>query len=156
MLFRLSEGRYKPAREDDVIAEAQALYTRYFQRGTALTSPSDVKAFLQLKLVEYEHEVFVGLFLDTQHRIISCDVLFHGTIDSAAVYPREVLKAALAYNAAAVIFAHNHPSGTAEPSQMDKSITQKLKDLLAVVDIGVLDHFICGDGIYSFAEQGLL
>ena len=97
MLFRLVQGKYKPARDDDVIAEAQALYNRYFQRGTTITSPSDAKAFLQLKLIEYEQEIFLTVFLDSQHRVISCDAMFLGTIDSSYVHPLEILKTALAY-----------------------------------------------------------
>jgi DNA repair protein RadC len=101
--------------------------------------------------------VFACLFLDNQHHILEFEELFRGTIDSASVYPREVIKKALAHNAAAVIFAHNHPSGISEPSQADKLITDKLKQALALIDIRVLDHFIIGDGMpYSFAENGLL
>ncbi|GIA88948.1 DNA repair protein RadC [Vibrio cholerae] len=96
------------------------------------------------------------MFLDNQHRLIAFEELFFGTIDSASVYPREVLKAALKVNAAALIFAHNHPSGDATPSQADKQITQRLKEALALVDIRVLDHIVVGDSAISFAERGLL
>jgi DNA repair protein RadC len=109
-----------------------------------------------LKLAPYEHEVFVCLFLDNQHRVIACDELFRGTIDGASVYPREVVKAALQYNAAALIMAHNHPSGISDPSQADRVITEKLKEALALIDVRVLDHFIVGENVYSFAEHGLL
>ena len=101
--------------------------------------------------------MFACLFLDNQHRVILLEELFRGTIDGASVYPREVVKQALYHNAAAVIFAHNHPSGISEPSQADKHITEKLKQALSLFDIRVLDHFIIGDGQpYSFAEHGLL
>ncbi len=96
------------------------------------------------------------MFLDNQHRLIAFEELFFGTIDSASIYPREVLKAALKVNAAALIFAHNHPSGDATPSQADKQITQRLKEALALVDIRVLDHIVVGDSAISFAERGLL
>jgi DNA repair protein RadC len=106
----------------------------------------------------YRHEVFGCLWLDNQHRVLEFEELFHGTIDGASVYPREVVRAALRLNAAAVIFAHNHPSGVAEPSEADRMITQRLKQALNLIDIRVLDHFIVGDGdqAYSFAEHGLL
>jgi DNA repair protein RadC len=133
MLYHLNSlGHYVPAREDDVIAEATDIYNRFFLRGTSLTSPDRARDLIKLKVVQYEVEVFLGLFLDTQHQIISCDELFKGTLDSASVYPREVVKAALYYNASALIFAHNHPSGLAEPSQADRFITDKLKTALAM------------------------
>lgn len=126
-------------------------------RGEAFTSPVHTRRFLSARLRAYQHEVFAGLFLDNQNRLIQFEELFTGTIDGAAVYPREVVKRALALNAAAVIFAHNHPSGVAEPSSADHSITQRLKAALELVDIRVLDHFIVGDGqILSMAEQGLV
>ena len=122
----------------------------------ALTSPALAKDAIQLRLAGLAHEVFACLFLDNQHRVIKFEEMFRGTIDGASVYPREVVKAALACNAAAVMFAHNHPSGVADPSEADKHITRRLKEALAMVDIRVLDHFVVGDVIYSFAEQGLL
>jgi len=126
-------------------------------RGGALTSPEATRAYLVDKLKVYEHEVFACLFLDNQHHILKFEELFSGTIDSASVYPREVVKKALAHNAAAVIFAHNHPSGINEASHADKVITQRLKSALELIDIRVLDHFIIADGRpFSFAEHGLL
>lgn len=126
-------------------------------RGNALTSPDLTRRYLASQLRIHDFEVFACLLLDNQHRIIRFEELFRGTIDGASVYPREVVKKALAYNAAAVIFAHNHPSGVAEPSEADQHITQKLKQALSLVDIRVLDHFIVGDGdAFSFAEHGLL
>jgi DNA repair protein RadC len=126
-------------------------------RGDALSNPDETRDYLIARLRGYAHEVFACLFLDNRHRIISFDELFHGTIDGTSVHPREVVKRALGHNAAAVIFAHNHPSGVAEPSVADELITRRLKDALALVDIRVLDHLIIGDGhTVSFAERGLL
>jgi len=126
------------------------------QRGDALCSPDETRRYLQSELQNYPHEVFACLFLDNRNRIISFDKMFYGTIDGASVYPREVVKLALKKNAAAVIFAHNHPSGVAEPSRSDEQITQRLKQALEVVDIRVLDHMVVGDEVVSFAERGLL
>lgn len=121
----------------------------------ALTSPDMVKTFCQHSLAAKEHEVFGVIFLDNQHRVRATTELFTGTIDSASIYPREVVKHALAHNAAAIIFYHNHPSGTVEASQADRRITRRLIDALALVDIKVLDHFIVSfEGVTSFAEQG--
>jgi DNA repair protein RadC len=136
---------------------ARRHFCEILQRGDALTSPDITRAYLSAQLRGYSYEVFACLFLDNQHRVLKLEELFRGTIDSASVYPREVAKAALQHNAAAVIFAHNHPSGISEPSQADRHITDKLKQALALFDIRVLDHFIIGDGLpYSFAENGLL
>ena len=126
-------------------------------RGDAFSNPAAVRDYLAAQLRDYKSEVFACLFLDNRHRVIRFEEMFNGTIDGASVHPREVVKAALHYNAAAVIFAHNHPSGVAEPSRSDLSLTTRLKDALALVDIRVLDHFVVGDGIvYSFAENGQL
>ncbi|MDE1225530.1 DNA repair protein RadC [Vibrio aestuarianus] len=125
-------------------------------RGDQYCNPEATKTYLSCKLKHHEREVFAVMFLDNQHRLIAFEELFFGTIDSASVYPREVLKAALKVNAAALIFAHNHPSGDATPSQADKQITQRLKEALALVDIRVLDHIVVGDSAISFAERGLL
>ncbi|MCL4106073.1 UNVERIFIED_CONTAM: hypothetical protein GTU68_058379 [Idotea baltica] len=126
-------------------------------RADVLTSPQQTRKFLQLHLGGRNREVFSCLFLDSQHRMIRCDDLFLGTLDGAAVYPREVVVRALQYSSAAVIFAHNHPSGVAEPSSADKRITQRLQAALELLDIRVLDHIIVGRGReFSFAEEGLL
>lgn len=126
-------------------------------RGDAFSNPATVRQYLLAQLRDYKSEVFACLFLDNRHRVIRFEEMFNGTIDGASVHPREVVKAALHYNAAAVIFAHNHPSGVSEPSRSDLSLTVRLKDALALVDIRVLDHFVVGDGIvYSFAEHGQL
>ncbi|WP_345544405.1 RadC family protein, partial [Streptomyces chitinivorans] len=121
-----------------------------------IKSPNDTRNFLRMKLCEREHEVFAVLFLDSRHGVIAYDEMFTGTIDGAAVYPREVVKAALLHNAAAVIFAHNHPSGVTNPSESDKRLTKRLKDALLLVDVRVLDHLVVGRNISSFAELGLM
>jgi DNA repair protein RadC len=150
-------GNAKYAQLQAVLEMARRHFKEVLQRGNALTSPDLTRAYLSAQLRGYSYEVFACLFLDNQNRVIQLEEMFRGTIDSASVYPREVVKQALHHNAAAIIFAHNHPSGIAEPSQADKHITEKLKQALALFDIRVLDHFIIGDGQpYSFAEHGLL
>lgn len=150
-------GDAKYAQLQAVLEMARRHSFEVLQRGHALTNPDVTRAYLSAQLRGYEHEVFACLFLDNQHRMIELEELFKGTLDSAAVYPREVLKRALFHNAAAVIFAHNHPSGINEPSSADKQMTDKLTQALALFDIRVLDHFIIADGRpYSFAEHGLL
>ena len=127
------------------------------QRGDALTSPRAAYQYLNAQLRDYQHEVFACLWLDSQHRVIVFEELFRGTIDGAGVYPREVVKAAIKHNAAAVIFAHNHPSGVAEPSQADQRITEQLVKALTLIDVKVLDHIVVGDGEQiSLAERGLM
>ncbi len=116
-----------------------------------------MREYLRLRLQALPHEVFIALFLDAQNRVIEIEELFRGTLTQTSVYPREVIKHALRHNAGAVIFAHNHPSGVAEPSRADETLTQALKQALALVDIRVLDHFIvAGSSVVSFAERGLL
>ncbi len=158
--FRQSPGlgMAKYAQLQAVLEMARRHLRQTLERQSALTSPDLTRQFLAAKMRAYPHEVFACLLLDNQHRVIEFRELFRGTIDGASVYPREVVKTALAYNAAAVIFAHNHPSGIAEPSEADRLITHRLKQALNLVDIRVLDHFIVGDGdrAYSFAENGLL
>ncbi|MDD2721743.1 MAG: DNA repair protein RadC [Gallionella sp.] len=127
------------------------------QRSDTLSSPRVVRDYLQLLLAGRQQEVFMVLFLDTQHRVIACEEMFHGTLSQTSVYPREVVKRALLHNAAAVILAHNHPSGVAEPSQSDQLLTGALKQALALVDVRVLDHFVVAVGqTLSFAERGLM
>jgi DNA repair protein RadC len=124
---------------------------------TVLTSPGAVRDYLKLALGTRQHEVFVCIWLDAQHRVVEYEEAFEGTLTQTSVYPREIVKAALARNAAAVIFAHNHPSGAAQPSQADELLTRNLKEALALVDVKVLDHFIvAGSQTISFAERGLL
>ena len=127
------------------------------QRGDALNNPQATQQYLQAQLRDRDHEIFACLFLDNQNRVIRYQELFRGTIDAAAVYPREVVKQALAEGAAAVILAHNHPSGVAEPSVADRAITERLQQALNIMDIRVLDHLVVGDGhCVSFAQRGWL
>lgn len=138
-----------------VLELTQRYLSETLQRGDALTSPQQTKLYLSGVLRDKQREEFYVLYLDNQHRVISGESLFQGTIDAASVYPREVVKRSLEHNAAAVIIAHNHPSGVAEPSQSDRRITRRISDALALVDIRILDHFVVGDGeIVSFAERG--
>ena len=145
---------------DDAIIESalKILESRilYDPDSPSMTSPQASKDFVKLQLATYEHEVFACLFMDNRNRVIAFEELFRGTIDGASVYPREVVKACLRHNSAAVIFAHNHPSGVSEPSQADERITKRLKDALALIDVRVLDHLIVGEEVVSFAERGLL
>lgn len=125
------------------------------ERGVALTDPSRAGEYFSRRLRGLEHEVFACLFLDTRHRALAFEELFRGTLDAAEVHPREVVRRALAHNAAAIILGHNHPSGVAEPSAADRAITQRLRDALALVGVRVLDHFVVGDGVpCSLAERG--
>ena len=137
------------------------LARRYFEAtlptGQTIRSPADTEAFLTARLRDLPHELFCCLYLDNRHRIIHFEELFRGTIDGTSVYPREVVKQSLSVNAAAIILAHNHPSGVAEPSQADERITRRIKAALELVDIRLLDHLIIGDGITtSLASRGLL
>lgn len=128
-----------------------------FRREDVISDPVTTRKYLRNRLAAYPHEVFACLFLDNQHRLIAYEELFFGTIDGASVHPREVVRKSLERNAAAVIFAHNHPSGIAEPSQADQRITARLKSALALIDVRVLDHMVVGEGeIVSFAERGIL
>ncbi|MCH4565051.1 DNA repair protein RadC [Halomonas sp. EGI 63088] len=143
--------------EAELLQIAQRLARRRLARGRKLTQPALVFEYLQVLLQEVEHEVFSAVFLDSQHRVIRFEELFRGTIDSASVYPREVVKQALACNSAAVILVHNHPSGDPEPSDADRRITQRLKEALGLFDIRVIDHIVVGsEGCKSFAELGYL
>lgn len=136
---------------------ARRALTEQMRQRDALTSPQQVRDYLCLKLGSMMREVFVVLFLDAQNRVTAQEELFAGTLTQTSVYPREVVKRALHHNAAAVIFAHNHPSGVAEPSRADELLTQALKDALGLVDVRVLDHFvIAGNVALSFAERGML
>lgn len=156
LMVRDEDGRYRPASGEEIIEAAQLEMNRRFRRGTKITSPEETKSFLQFKLRHLEHEVFATLWLDNRHQVIAFEELFRGTIDGASVHPREVVKSALRHNAAAAIYCHNHPSGVAEPSHADRSITQRLKEALDLVDVKTLDHVIVGENTCSFAEMGLL
>lgn len=142
---------------DKVVAAALEIIRGRMSDRKQLSSPQAVRDFLRLNLTALEHEVFWVVYLDAQNRVLAAEEAFRGTLTQTSVYPREIVKAALRQNAAAVIFAHNHPSGIAEPSRSDEALTQVLKNALAVVDVKVLDHFVIGAGAYmSFAERGLL
>ena len=150
-------GPAKVAQLKASVELARRVLAEEIRSGTVLTSPEAVRDYLRLSLADLPHETFVVLFLDSQHRLLAADPMFRGTLAQTSVYPREVVKAALAHNAAAVIFAHNHPSGVAEPSRADELLTQALKQALALVDIRTLDHFVvAGNRVVSFAERGLL
>ena len=150
-------GPAKRAQFEAAMEIARRALEERMKSGSALTSPGAVRDYLRLRLGGLPHEVFVCIFLDAQHRAVKTEELFRGTLTQTSVYPREVVKAALAANAAAVIFAHNHPSGAAQPSQADELLTRNLRDALALVDVKVLDHFIvAGNQAISFAERGLL
>jgi DNA repair protein RadC len=150
-------GPAKYAQLQAVMEMARRALKEQAKQRDALTSPQAVRDYLRLQLGTREYEVFVVVFLDTQHRVIAIEELFRGTLKETSVYPREVVKRALAHNAGAIIFAHNHPSGVAEPSRADEAITQTLKQALSLVDVRVLDHFIvaAGGGV-SLAERGLI
>ena len=157
LMVRDAKGHYQPATADQILEAARQAIERKMQRGASFSSPVAVKEYLSAKLAGFEHEVFAVLFLDTQHRLIEYSELFRGTIDSASVYPRELVKEALRLNAAAVIVSHNHPSGNPEPSGADKVLTQRLREALALVDVRTLDHIIvAGGSTISFAERGLI
>jgi DNA repair protein RadC len=150
-------GQAKYAQLQAVMEMARRALKEKITSGSALNSPSAVREYLRLKLQALPHEVFVALFLDAQNRVIEVEELFRGTLTQTSVYPREVVKRALHHNAGAVIFAHNHPSGIAEPSHADETLTQALKQALALVDVRVLDHFIvAGSAVVAFAERGLI
>lgn len=130
---------------------------RDMQSASIISSPAALRDWLRLYCADLQHEVFLVLFLDAHHRVFEVEPMFRGTVTQTAVYPREVVKAALSRNAAAVAFAHNHPSGVAEPSRADEFLTQSLKSALALVDVRVIDHFVvAGDQLVSMAERGLL
>jgi len=140
-----------------VLELARRHFAELMQSGPVLANPQATRDFLYMRLRDLPHEVFCVLFLDNRHRVIAFEELFRGTIDGATVHAREVVKRALAHNAAAVILSHNHPSGVAEPSQADEIITRRLKNALDLVEIRLLDHLVVGDGhCESFAERGLL
>ena len=150
-------GSAKYAQLQAVLEMAKRHQRETLARQDALTSPAQTQAYLQARLSDYPHEVFACLFLDNRHRVIEYEELFRGTIDGASVHPREVVRRALHHNAAALILAHNHPSGVAEPSEADRRITHRLGDALALVDVRVLDHVVVAAGTFvSMAEQGLL
>lgn len=150
-------GEAKYVQLQAAVELARRALTQDMRSSDNLSSPEAVRRYLRLSLEHKQVEVFMGLFLDAQNRLIQAEDLFAGTLTQTSVYPREVVKCALKHNAASVIFAHNHPSGVAEPSRADENLTQALKQALALVDVRVLDHFVVGHGeLMSFAERGLL
>jgi len=150
-------GQAKYVQLQAVLEMSRRALKEEMNNGDVLNSPTAVRDYLQLLLRSREQEVFMGIFLDAQHRVIATEEMFHGTLTQTSVYPREVVKRALALNCAAVIFAHNHPSGVAEPSQSDRLLTDALRQALQLVDVRVLDHFIvAGAQCLSFAERGML
>lgn len=144
--------------EDWIVQQAIVLLERrVFKAGPRLERPAAVRDYLRLKLVAEPNEIFVVVFMNSMHDVLAVEPMFHGTINATSVYPRVVVQRALQLNAAAVIFAHQHPSGTTEPSNADRLLTEQLKTALALIDVRVLDHFVIGQGTpYSFAESGLL
>jgi DNA repair protein RadC len=156
-LYVRDESGFREARPNDVLQRAQALLAQRYRVGSpVLTSPALTRDFLRVHLGTCEHEVFGMLHLDSRHCLLAVENLFRGTINSSSVHPREVVKSALAHNAAAVVLFHNHPSGLTEPSAADELITRRLREALALIDVRVLDHLIVAESIYSFAEHGLL
>ncbi len=156
-LYVREKDGFQEASAQEVLLEAQELIEGQFRsRICVLDNTESMRLFLKVRLGARDHEVFAVLFLDTHRRLLEYVELFRGTIDTAAVHPREVVKEALKRNAAAVIFAHNHPSGVAEPSDADEAITIRLKMALGQVGVKVIDHFVVGERIVSFVEMGLL
>jgi len=154
-------GRYHTppggVEEQRILDEADRILRSRYRRGRVLRNPVDAREMFRLRMAELKHEVFAVLFLDARHRVIAYEELFRGTIDGASVHPREVARRALETNAAAVVFAHNHPSGNPEPSEVDKSLTKRLRGALGLIEVRVLDHIVVGaEGAVSFAERGLL
>lgn len=147
----------KRSAEDRIIERAIKILEGRFKRGEVqMNSPADLKHYLSLNCATLEHEVFGVIMMDSQHAVIAVEELFRGSVSTTSVYPREVVKSALKFNAAAVAFYHNHPSGVSEPSRADEMLTQQLKKALEMVEIRTLDHFVVGHTITSFAERGLL
>jgi DNA repair protein RadC len=149
-------GQAKFVQLKAVVEMSRRYLQEKIQRGDVMANVDDVKHYLQSRLQAYPFEVFACLFLDNKHQVIEYEELFRGTVDAASVHTREVVRRAIHHNAVALVLAHNHPSGSAEPSQSDIQITQKLTEALALLDVRVLDHFIIADEIVSFAERGLL
>lgn len=157
LMVRDAQGRYLPATADQILEAARKVVEQKMLRGVPFTSPAEVKEYLIARLAGLEHEVFAVIYLDAQHRVLDYVEMFRGTVSQTAVYPREIVKAALVRNSSALVLAHNHPSGNAEPSRMDQLLTQTLTSALALVGVRVIDHLIVsGSTVLSFAERGLL
>lgn len=149
-------GIYRRATGDEIIQAAMVEIDTRFSKGTKITSPIQTKDFLKLQLAHLEHEVFAVLWLDNRHGVIAFEELFRGTIDGASVHPREIVKSALAHNAAAAILCHNHPSGTADPSRADRKITERVKQALDLIDVRTLDHIVVAQTTCSLSEMGMM
>jgi len=159
LMRSMAYTRYKltgETTEQDVLAAAENILKGKLERQGSLGNPTDASDFLRMRLGALLHEEFHVLWLDNRHRILDCQKLFTGTIDGASIYPREVVRAALNINACAAIFAHNHPSGVAEPSVADRTITNELRDALSLIGVRILDHIIVGANCVSMAGRGLL
>jgi DNA repair protein RadC len=157
LMVRDDAGTYRQAQPCEVLRAAQCLLAGQVRGRDVLSSPDEVKDFLRARLGALSHEVFAVLHLDAQHRVLDYAEMFRGTVAQTPVYPREIVKEALARNSAAVVLVHNHPSGSIEPSPADEELTRTLKDALALVDVRVLDHLIVGGpAILSFAQRGLI
>jgi DNA repair protein RadC len=142
--------------EQDVLAAAEGILKGRLERQGSLNNPADATTFLRMRLGALLHEEFHVLWLDNRHRILDCQKLFTGTVDGASIHPREVVRAALSINACAAIFAHNHPSGVAEPSAADRAITGELRDALRLIGVRILDHIVVGAECVSMAGRGLI
>ena len=150
-----AQYRFAVSDDETILIAAEAILRRKLERLGSITDPTKAAEFLRMRLAKLEHEEFHALFLDNRHCILACEMLFRGTIDAAEVYPREIVKRALALNAAAVIFSHNHPSGCMEPSAADRALTIRLRDTLAAIEIRVLDHIVVSaEGTTSLAARG--
>jgi DNA repair protein RadC len=157
MLYIQDEGgTYLPASKEMIFSTAKRLSSAQLKRGAIIESSDNAKAAIQHKLSGYQYEMFACLFLDSQHRVLAFQEMFRGSVNSATIHPREVVKEALRLNAAAVILAHNHPSGETNPSTQDIDLTTKLRDILRVIDVRVLDHLVVGDTVLSMADLGHL
>lgn len=157
-LFAPSDWDAKPPERLMVVRElVRRWLSEQLESGPIFSNPAAVRDYLRVQFAQQQHESFVSMYLDAQHRLITAEESFRGTLTQTAVYPREIVRAALKHNAAAVVFSHNHPSGIAEPSRADEALTSALKQALALVDVKVLDHFVVGSSsVLSFAERGLL
>jgi DNA repair protein RadC len=157
MLYVKDEsGTYQPAAQEVIFKAAKRLSCSHLKRGKVMKSSADAKNAIQHKIGGYEHEIFACLFLDSRHRLLEFKEMFRGSVNCTTVHPREIVKESLRLNAAAVIFVHNHPSGETIPSPQDLKLTTKLRDILQVIDVTVLDHMIVGDTILSMADEGYL
>lgn len=160
MHARDEQGRYvihQPITCEEIITLARSILEDRMQRGETLSSPSASIDYLKMHFADRVAEAFAVIFLDNAHRVIEIEEMFHGTIDGCSVHPREIVRSAIHHNAAAVILAHNHPSGVPEPSTADRALTRRLVDALVLIDVRVLDHIVIGGGKHcSFAERGFL